>query len=145
MSMTRKALAALALAIGLSASTGTAANAGGCGGSWTVRHGDTLSGIADYCGTTVGAIMAANPWIHHPSYIVAGWRISVPSHGYGYGQRYDYTGRYNGYVQPRHTYRHNYGYAPRYRHYYRYDYKNYGYSPRPQYNYGGGYGRGYGY
>ena len=49
----------------------------GCGGYVTVQWGDTLSGLAAYCGTTVSAILAANPgqgW-----YLYAGQVIYVPS------------------------------------------------------------------
>ena len=43
------------------ASTGHAAAWSGCASSITVQWGDTLSGIAQRCGTTIKAIQAANP------------------------------------------------------------------------------------
>ena len=51
----------IAVLIASFASTGSAQAWSGCGGSYVVQWGDTLSGIAAYCGTTVSAIYAVNP------------------------------------------------------------------------------------
>ena len=45
---------------------------------YTVRKGDTLSGIAKKYNTTVEAIMQANPKIKNPSVIYVGQVISIP-------------------------------------------------------------------
>ncbi len=60
----RRMLSALVVVIVLAASlmsVGNARAASGCQGYVTVYWGDTLSGLAAQCGTTVGAIQAANP------------------------------------------------------------------------------------
>ncbi len=49
--------------------------------SYTVRSGDTLSGIAARSGTTVGALMAANPQIRDSDLIYAGQTIRIPGGG----------------------------------------------------------------
>ena len=45
---------------------------------YTVKTGDTLSSIAKRFGTTVKAIMRANPWIDDPDYIQVGWVLKIP-------------------------------------------------------------------
>jgi LysM repeat protein len=52
--------------------------AGACGPVYTVRPGDTLAGIAFRCGTSVSAILAANPSVVNPNRIFAGLRITIP-------------------------------------------------------------------
>ena len=52
---------------------------------YTVRSGDTLSGIAARNGTSVGALMAANPQIRDADMIYAGQTIRVPGGGGGTG------------------------------------------------------------
>jgi LysM repeat protein len=47
-------------------------------GSYVVRTGDTLSAIARAFGTTVSAILAANPWIANPDLIYPGWVLAIP-------------------------------------------------------------------
>ncbi|HOR01626.1 MAG TPA: LysM peptidoglycan-binding domain-containing protein [Anaerolineae bacterium] len=47
--------------------------------TYVVRWGDTLSGIARQYGTTVAAIVAANPAITNPSLLVAGTVLVIPS------------------------------------------------------------------
>jgi putative chitinase len=47
--------------------------------SYTVKKGDTLSGIAVKAGTTVKDIVAANPEITNPDRILAGQKIEVPT------------------------------------------------------------------
>ncbi|MED5619871.1 TIGR02594 family protein [Ideonella sp. BN130291] len=52
-------------------------------GVYHVRHGDTLSGIAAAHGTTVAALLRANPQIHDPDRIYAGDVIHLPAAGAG--------------------------------------------------------------
>jgi LysM repeat protein len=52
-----------------------------CASYITVQWGDTLSGIAAYCGTTMDAIRAANPGLGW--WVYAGQVLYIPS-GYGY-------------------------------------------------------------
>lgn len=49
-----------------------------CGDTYTVLPGDTLSEIAEFCGTTVDAIMAANPQITDPTKIFVGQTLRIP-------------------------------------------------------------------
>lgn len=53
------------------------AEASDCGGAYTVRAGDTLSRIARHCGTSVEALMRANPQAS-PTALAIGETISVP-------------------------------------------------------------------
>jgi LysM repeat protein len=59
------------------ASTSRAAAWSGCGGYYTVQWGDTLSGIAAFCGSTVPAIQAANPGIG--GWIYSGQVLCIPT------------------------------------------------------------------
>src|ERR1051326_9634248 len=58
----------MAVLVASFASVGGASAWGCCSNSVTVQWGDTLSGIAAQCGTTVAAIRAANPglgwWVY---------------------------------------------------------------------------------
>jgi LysM repeat protein len=47
-----------------------------CGNSYVVQWGDTMAGIAAYCGTTVSALYAANPWT--TGYLYAGQVLAIP-------------------------------------------------------------------
>lgn len=63
----------------------------GCGSYVTVQWGDTLSGLAVQCGTTVEAIQAANPGLGW--WLYAGQVIYIPSGGmpapyYNYNTQY---------------------------------------------------------
>ena len=49
--------------------------------SYTIRSGDTLSGIAARSGTSVGALMAANPQIRDSDLIYAGQTLRIPGGG----------------------------------------------------------------
>jgi LysM repeat protein len=49
------------------------------GNTYVVQSGDTLGKIAARSGTTVGAILAANPQITNPSLIYAGQVINLPA------------------------------------------------------------------
>ncbi|MFL7811967.1 MAG: LysM domain-containing protein, partial [Anaerolineae bacterium] len=51
---------------------------GSCGDTVTVVAGDTLARIAARCGTTVQAILAANPTIENPNLIFVGQAIEIP-------------------------------------------------------------------
>ena len=53
------------------------ASAWGCANYITVQWGDTLSGIAAQCGTTVAAIRAANPGLG--AWVYAGQMLYIPS------------------------------------------------------------------
>jgi GH24 family phage-related lysozyme (muramidase) len=50
-------------------------------GGYTVRSGDTLSGIAQRHGVSLAALIAANPQIANPNLIFAGQRIALPGAG----------------------------------------------------------------
>lgn len=52
--------------------------------SYTVRSGDTLSGIASRYHTSVNALMRANPGIHNANLIHVGERLSIPGQGDSY-------------------------------------------------------------
>lgn len=78
-----RSLCALALVGGLTAAAATPAMAqSACGASYRVAPGDTLSKIAARCGTSVGALVQANPRITDPSRIAVGWTLAMPSSGY---------------------------------------------------------------
>jgi LysM repeat protein len=51
---------------------------GTCGATVTVVAGDTLTRIAARCGTTVQAILAANPGITNPNLIYVGQVVEIP-------------------------------------------------------------------
>ena len=68
-----------ALVVATFASTGSAAASGGCASYAVVQWGDTLSGLASLCGTTVGAIQAANPGLG--SWLLAGQVLYIPTGG----------------------------------------------------------------
>jgi LysM repeat protein len=76
------------------ASPGSARAWSNCGSTYVVQWGDSLSGIATYCGTSVAALYAANPGIS--GYLYAGQVLVIPDYNYcncpqdGYG----YTGTY---------------------------------------------------
>ena len=46
--------------------------------AYRIRYGDTLSGIAHRYGTSVSALMRANPSITNPNLIYAGRNLSIP-------------------------------------------------------------------
>lgn len=54
---------------------------GPCGPLYTVRPGDTLSGIARMCDTTVAAILQANPGVASPGVILVGQVLAMPVAG----------------------------------------------------------------
>ncbi len=61
-------------------STGSALAWSGCASYITVNWGDTLSGLAAYCGTTVEAIRAANPGLGW--WVYAGQVLYMPTGNY---------------------------------------------------------------
>ena len=75
------------------ASTGGAMAWSGCSSYITVQWGDTLSGLAALCGTTMEAIRAANPglgwWVYAGQvlYIPTGY-VSAPVYSPSYGGTY---------------------------------------------------------
>jgi len=71
------------------ASTGSVSAWSGCSGYITVQWGDTLSGLAKQCGTTVQAIRAANPGLGW--WLYAGQVIYMPT---GYQPAPTYGGTY---------------------------------------------------
>ena len=77
---------------------------GGCGGRYYVQWGDTLSGLASQCGTSIYAIRAANPGLG--SWLYAGQVIYLPSYSYGYSNNGYYNNSYynNGYYQQPYQY-----------------------------------------
>ena len=72
---------------------------GGCGGRYVVQWGDTLSGLASRCGTSIYAIRAANPGLG--SWLYAGQVIYLPSSSYSYSNNGYYN---NGYYQQLYQY-----------------------------------------
>lgn len=71
----------VAILISSLASTGSALAWYNCASYITVQWGDTLSGLAAYCGTTVSAIRAANPGLGW--WVYAGQVLYIPG-GYSY-------------------------------------------------------------
>ena len=67
----------LAIVVSLLGAVGSAAAWGGCSSYVTVQWGDTLSGIASLCGTTVDAIRAANPGLGW--WVYAGQVLYIPT------------------------------------------------------------------
>ena len=51
---------------------------GGPGSTYIVRPGDTLFSIARRFGVSVGAILAANPYLSNPNFIYSGERLVIP-------------------------------------------------------------------
>lgn len=49
-----------------------------CGEEYVIAPGDTLSKIAARCGSSVEALMQANPRIASPAHVAVGWRLTVP-------------------------------------------------------------------
>ncbi|MBS2028524.1 MAG: LysM peptidoglycan-binding domain-containing protein [Deltaproteobacteria bacterium] len=47
-------------------------------GTYTVRGGDTMSGIASRYGVSLGALEAANPQVANPNYIYVGEQLNLP-------------------------------------------------------------------
>jgi LysM repeat protein len=58
------------------AGVGSAQAWSGCGSTYVVQWGDTLSGVAAYCGTTVAALRQANPGLGY--WLYAGQVLQMP-------------------------------------------------------------------
>jgi LysM repeat protein len=54
-----------------------------CGSAVTVAPGDTLARIASRCGTTISALLQANPQITNPNNVFVGQVIRMPGAGVG--------------------------------------------------------------
>jgi LysM repeat protein len=52
----------------------------GCGSYFVMRHGDTLSRVAQLCGNTVEALLDANPAISNTRKIAVGTHIVIPKY-----------------------------------------------------------------
>ena len=63
------------------AKPGSSANPPAAGGSYTIKPGDNLTKIAKANGTSVDAIMKANPQIKDPNKISAGAKLNLPGSG----------------------------------------------------------------
>ena len=74
------------------AQPGSAQAWSGCGSTYVVQWGDTLSGIAARCGTTVAALYAANPGIS--GYLYAGQVLYMPGGDYCNCPQNGYTDTY---------------------------------------------------
>jgi LysM repeat protein len=74
------------------ASAGNAQAWSSCGGSYIVQWGDTISAVAAYCGTSVSALYAANPWT--TGYLYAGQVLAIPDGSYNPPPQSSYNGTY---------------------------------------------------
>jgi LysM repeat protein len=102
----------LAILLASFAVTGTALAWSGCGPTYVVQWGDTISSVAYKCGTTVDAIRQANPSIRY--WLYAGQTIVIPGYNQGYNPGYNqgYNPGYNqGYNQGNNA-NYNASYAP---------------------------------
>ncbi|MBO9664703.1 phage tail tip lysozyme [Dokdonella sp.] len=57
------------------------------GGSYTVRNGDTMSGIAAQHGVSLSALISANPQIKNPNLIYSGQAVHIPGGGSSSGSQ----------------------------------------------------------
>jgi LysM repeat protein len=76
----------IAILLASFAGTGSAQALGGCGSSYTVQWGDTLSGVAAYCGTSVSALQLANPGLGY--WLYAGQVLQMPGAAWDNGNGY---------------------------------------------------------
>ena len=58
--------------------TAIAADSSACGTTYTVQSGDTLNGIAVFCGVSLTALEQANPQIANYNLIIPGQQITIP-------------------------------------------------------------------
>ncbi|MEP7042990.1 MAG: LysM peptidoglycan-binding domain-containing protein [Dokdonella sp.] len=61
------------------------AGAAAAAGNYSVRSGDTLSGIAAQHGVSLSSLLAANPQISNPDLIYPGQNVHIPAGGSGNG------------------------------------------------------------
>ena len=71
------------LVFGMFYGAGSAKAWSGCGSYYTVQWGDTISGIAVACSTTMNALRAANPGLGY--WVYAGQVLNMPGVSYGTG------------------------------------------------------------
>lgn len=76
----------LAILLASFAAPGTAQASSGCGTSYTVQQGNTLYGIAAYCGTTVSALRLANPGLGN--WVYTGQVLVLPGASWDNGNGY---------------------------------------------------------
>jgi LysM repeat protein len=81
-----QSIALIAILLVSFAGTGNAQAWSGCGSSYTVQWGDTLSGIAAYCGTSVSALKLANPGLGY--WVYAGQVLQLPGAAWDNGNGY---------------------------------------------------------
>lgn len=104
MKLTRTLQTILILAVllaSLAATTHSAQASGYCGSTYVVQPGDWLAKIARYCGVSLSALIAANPWTQYYYYIYPGQVLVMPG-GYApdyggpsyCGPNYDMYGAY---------------------------------------------------
>lgn len=91
-----QSLVMIAILVASFASTGGALAWSGCPSQVVVQWGDTMSSIASVCGTTVEAILAANPGIDW--WVYAGEVLNIPSSVYVQPAPYYPIASYNTYV-----------------------------------------------
>src|SRR5689334_21567497 len=72
-----QAFVAIVMLVTSFASVGGVSAGSRCASNFVVQWGDTLSGIAIFCGTTIAAIQAANPGLG--SWVYAGQTIHIPN------------------------------------------------------------------
>ena len=66
--------------------TGSALAWSGCGSTYTVQQGNTLYGIASYCGTTIAALQLANPGLG--TWVYTGQVLVLPGASWDNGNGY---------------------------------------------------------
>ena len=76
----------MALVLASFAGADRVAAGAGCGSTYTVQWGDTLSGIAVNCGTTMAALWQANPGLGY--WVYAGQVLWMPGATWGTGGSY---------------------------------------------------------
>jgi len=74
------------------ASPGNAQASSSCGSTYVVQWGDSLSVIAQRCGTTLAALYAANPGLGY--YLYAGQALVIPGSGYSSSPSNSYANTY---------------------------------------------------
>lgn len=71
----------VALALIIASSPAPAAAQSACGGFYTLQTGDSLAEVAQRCGVTIPALLAANPGVTHDRDLKEGTRLRVPRPG----------------------------------------------------------------
>lgn len=81
MTIMRHLLGLLAVAAGLMLAAAPAAAQQPCGGTYTIRPGDSLADVAARCGTSIPALLAANPGVRDERDLVVGEPVRIPRPG----------------------------------------------------------------